>query len=65
MPDLSVEVRGHEIVVTKPSQGLQVRDVADRGGLLLSGAGNALLSPLRGSASKQVGISTQAPPNGK
>ena len=24
MPDLSVEVRGHEIVVTKPSQGLQV-----------------------------------------
>jgi hypothetical protein len=25
MPDLSVEVRGHEIVVTKPSHGLQVR----------------------------------------
>ena len=24
MPDLSVEVRGHEIVVTKPSQGLKV-----------------------------------------
>ena len=24
MPDLSVEVRGHEIVVKKPSQGLQV-----------------------------------------
>ena len=24
MPDLSVEVRGHEIVVTKPSQGFQV-----------------------------------------
>ena len=24
MPDLSVEVRGHEIVVTKPNQGLQV-----------------------------------------
>ena len=22
MPDLSVEVRGHEIIVTKPSQGL-------------------------------------------
>ena len=25
MPDLSVEVRGHEIIVTKPSQGLEVR----------------------------------------
>ena len=25
MPDLSVEVRGHEIIVTKPSQGLAVR----------------------------------------
>ena len=24
MPDLAVEVRGHEIVVKKPSQGLQV-----------------------------------------
>ena len=24
MPDLSVEVRGHEIIVTKPSQGLEV-----------------------------------------
>ena len=24
MTDLAVEVRGHEIVVTKPSQGLQV-----------------------------------------
>jgi hypothetical protein len=25
MPDLSIEVREHEIIVTKPSQGLQVR----------------------------------------
>jgi len=25
LPDLSVEVRGHEIIVAKPSQGLQVR----------------------------------------
>ena len=25
MPDLSVEVRGHEIIVTKPSQGLEVK----------------------------------------
>ena len=25
MPDLSVEVRGHEIIVTKPSQGLAVK----------------------------------------
>ena len=24
MPDLSIEVRGHEIVVKRPSQGLQV-----------------------------------------
>ena len=54
----------HEMM-TKRRRSVTVRDVADRGGLLLSGAGNALLSPLRGSASKQVGISTQAPPNGK
>jgi hypothetical protein len=25
MTDLSVEVRGHEIIITKPSQGLAVR----------------------------------------
>ena len=54
----------HEMMTTR-RRSVTVRDVADRGGLLLSGAGNALLSPLRGSASKQVGISTQAPPNGK
>ena len=42
-------------------RSVTVRGVARRGGLLLSDAGNALLS---GSAPKRVGISTQAPPDG-